>query len=159
MNQVADMLNSTVQSVNSALKRARTKLRQRQQMTADREQPPVAGSASEKAIVAKFLNAYESARNSKGMSSCDVPPFDSSADVMPSEGGTASNPSSPLTTANTAVPAEAPFEIDKCTREFSASTVLDPVEPVFTRTYMDAIPPYGYTAIIEVAVDPVGHFD
>jgi RNA polymerase sigma-70 factor (ECF subfamily) len=55
------MLNSTVQSVNSALKRARAKLEQRRQAAADREPPPVAGSASEKAIVAKFLDAYESA--------------------------------------------------------------------------------------------------
>ena len=61
VHQVAVMLNSTVQSVNSALKRARAKLEQRRHAAADREPPPVAGSASEKAIVAKFLDAYESA--------------------------------------------------------------------------------------------------
>jgi RNA polymerase sigma-70 factor (TIGR02960 family) len=61
VHQVADMLNSTAESVNSALKRARSKLQQRRQATADREPAPVAGSASEKAIVTKFLDAYESA--------------------------------------------------------------------------------------------------
>lgn len=61
VHEVADTLNSSVQSVNGALKRARAKLQQRRQATVDREPPPVAKSASEKAIVAKFLKAYESA--------------------------------------------------------------------------------------------------
>lgn len=60
VHQVAGMLSSTVQSVNSALKRARAKLQHRRQATAG-EPPPVAESASEKAIVAKFVHAYESA--------------------------------------------------------------------------------------------------
>jgi len=53
------MLDSTVESVNSALKRARTGMRRLQ--TAEREPPPVPDSPSEEAIVAKFVSAYESA--------------------------------------------------------------------------------------------------
>ncbi len=56
-NEVADMLDSTVESVNSALKRARASLQRRLPATADREPPP----ASEDAIVAKFVRAWESA--------------------------------------------------------------------------------------------------
>jgi RNA polymerase sigma-70 factor (ECF subfamily) len=61
VNQVADMLGTTLQSVNSALKRARAKLQQRREAIAHHESPPVAESASEKALVAKFTEAYESA--------------------------------------------------------------------------------------------------
>jgi RNA polymerase sigma-70 factor (ECF subfamily) len=60
-NEVADMLDSTVESVNSALKRARTSLQRRRSPGADREPPPASGSPSEDAIVAKFVRAYESA--------------------------------------------------------------------------------------------------
>ncbi|WP_371780971.1 sigma-70 family RNA polymerase sigma factor [Streptosporangium subroseum] len=59
-SEVADMLDSTVESVNSALKRARIGL-QRRLPTADRERPPASCSPSEDAIVAKFVQAYESA--------------------------------------------------------------------------------------------------
>ena len=64
-DEVAGMLESTVDSVNSALKRARAGL-QRHQVTSavaagDREPPPAAGSPAEEAIVAKFVRAYESA--------------------------------------------------------------------------------------------------
>jgi RNA polymerase sigma-70 factor (TIGR02960 family) len=55
-NEVADMLDSTVESVNSALKRARASLQRRLPATADREPP-----ASEDAIVARFVRAWESA--------------------------------------------------------------------------------------------------
>ena len=58
-SEVAGMLQSTVESVNSALKRARSSLEQR--ATLDCEPPPAAGSSSEDAIVAKFVSAYESA--------------------------------------------------------------------------------------------------
>lgn len=60
-NEVADMLGSTVESANSALKRARTGLQRRWSPAADRERPPACNSAAEDAIVAKFVSAYESA--------------------------------------------------------------------------------------------------
>jgi RNA polymerase sigma-70 factor (TIGR02960 family) len=63
--EVAAMLDSTVESVNSALKRARAGLdrgRPRQPgAAAGREPPPAPGSPAEDAIVAKFTSAYESA--------------------------------------------------------------------------------------------------
>ena len=58
-NEVAEMLDSTVESGNSALKRARTSLQRR--LAADREAPPAPESPSEDAIVAKFVRAWESA--------------------------------------------------------------------------------------------------
>jgi len=60
-NEVADMMESTVESVNSALKRARASLQRRRPPTADREPPPPSDSPAEDAMVAKFVSAYESA--------------------------------------------------------------------------------------------------
>ncbi|MCI4568942.1 sigma-70 family RNA polymerase sigma factor [Lysobacter sp. CFH 32150] len=60
-NEVADMLDSTLDSVDSALKRARASLQRRQSTAADRERPPARDASSEDAIVAKFARAYESA--------------------------------------------------------------------------------------------------
>jgi len=60
-NEVADMLDSTVESVNSALKRGRASLQRRRPAAADREPPPASDSPSEDAIVAKFVSAWESA--------------------------------------------------------------------------------------------------
>jgi RNA polymerase sigma-70 factor (TIGR02960 family) len=60
-NEVADMLDSTVESVNSALKRARASLQRRLPSTANREPAPAPDSPSEQAIVAKFVSAWESA--------------------------------------------------------------------------------------------------
>jgi RNA polymerase sigma-70 factor (ECF subfamily) len=58
-SEVAAMLDSTVDSVTSALKRARASLQHRP--PAGRAPAPAAGSPAEEAIVAKFTRAYESA--------------------------------------------------------------------------------------------------
>jgi RNA polymerase sigma-70 factor (TIGR02960 family) len=58
---VAHMLDSTVESVKSALKRARASLQHRRASTDDGEPLPAADSPSEEAIVAKFVRAWESA--------------------------------------------------------------------------------------------------
>jgi RNA polymerase sigma-70 factor (ECF subfamily) len=60
-SEVADMLDSTVDSVTSALKRARTGLQSRLPQTADRERRPARDLRSEDATVAKFVRASESA--------------------------------------------------------------------------------------------------
>jgi RNA polymerase sigma-70 factor (TIGR02960 family) len=60
-NEVADMLDSTVDSVTSALKRARAGLHRRQSSTADREPPPAPDSSGEDAVVAKFVRAWQAA--------------------------------------------------------------------------------------------------
>jgi RNA polymerase sigma-70 factor (TIGR02960 family) len=59
-NEVAYMLDSTVESVNSALKRARAGLQRRLPPTAEREPAPAPDTPSERAIVAEFVRAYES---------------------------------------------------------------------------------------------------
>jgi RNA polymerase sigma-70 factor (TIGR02960 family) len=58
--EVADMLDSTVESVNSALKRARASLQRRLPPIGEREPPPAPDSAAEQALVADFVRAYES---------------------------------------------------------------------------------------------------
>jgi RNA polymerase sigma-70 factor (TIGR02960 family) len=58
-SEVADMLNSTVDSVNGALKRARITLQSRRPPDDDREALPA--SSSEDAVVAKFVRAWEAA--------------------------------------------------------------------------------------------------
>ncbi len=60
-SEVAGMLGSTVESVTSALKRARATLERRPGPGAGGEPPPVPGSPAEDAIVAKFASAWESA--------------------------------------------------------------------------------------------------
>src|SRR3984957_7302568 len=60
-SEVAGMLDSTVESVTSALKRARASLQRQQPPAAGREPPPAAGSPAEDAIVAKFVRAWEPA--------------------------------------------------------------------------------------------------
>jgi RNA polymerase sigma-70 factor (ECF subfamily) len=60
-DEVAGMLDSTVESVNSALKRARTSLQRRLPPARDREPPPAPGSTAERALVERFVRAYESA--------------------------------------------------------------------------------------------------
>ena len=60
-SEVAAMLDSTVDSVNSALKRARANLNQQGLRAGDREASPAAGSPDEEALVAKFVRAYEAA--------------------------------------------------------------------------------------------------
>jgi RNA polymerase sigma-70 factor (TIGR02960 family) len=59
-NEVAGMLGSTVESVNSALKRARASLRRRRSPAAGRQPAPAPDSTVEQALVAAFVRAYES---------------------------------------------------------------------------------------------------
>ncbi|HZN82268.1 MAG TPA: sigma-70 family RNA polymerase sigma factor [Mycobacterium sp.] len=59
-DEVADMLDSTVDSVNSALKRARATLQKRLASSPGHESPPTPDSPAERALVAKFVRAYES---------------------------------------------------------------------------------------------------
>ena len=59
-SEVAGMLDSTVESVNGALNRARASMHRRQP-AGDREPAPASGSPAEDAIVAKFTSAWESA--------------------------------------------------------------------------------------------------
>jgi RNA polymerase sigma-70 factor (TIGR02960 family) len=60
-SEVAGMLDSTVESVTSALKRARASMQGRLQPDSGDPPPPAAGSPTENAIVAKFVTAWESA--------------------------------------------------------------------------------------------------
>jgi RNA polymerase sigma-70 factor (TIGR02960 family) len=60
-NEVAEMMDSTVDSVNSALKRARASLERRWSPRTELEPPPSPDSPSEAAVVAKFVRAWESA--------------------------------------------------------------------------------------------------
>jgi RNA polymerase sigma-70 factor (TIGR02960 family) len=57
--EVAGMLDTTVESVKSLLKRARATLEQRR--AAGHEPPPTAGSAAEDAIISRFVAAYQAA--------------------------------------------------------------------------------------------------
>jgi len=59
--EVAAMLDSTVESVTSALKRARARLERQRLPAGGHEPPPVAGSPAEDAITARFASAWESA--------------------------------------------------------------------------------------------------
>jgi RNA polymerase sigma-70 factor (TIGR02960 family) len=59
-SEVADMLGSTVESVTSALKRARASL-ERSRPPTDLAPPPAPDSRSEDAIVTKFVDAWEAA--------------------------------------------------------------------------------------------------
>jgi RNA polymerase sigma-70 factor (TIGR02960 family) len=60
-SEVAGMLDSTVESVNSALKRARASLQRRRAPAPGRQPPPASGSPAEDAIVARFVSAYQAA--------------------------------------------------------------------------------------------------
>jgi RNA polymerase sigma-70 factor (TIGR02960 family) len=59
-SEVAEILDSTVESVTSALKRARATLQQRVPPAGEREPPPAPGSPAEQALVAQLVRAYES---------------------------------------------------------------------------------------------------
>src|SRR5262249_37755730 len=60
-SEVAGMLDATVESVNSALKRARAGLMRQGPAAADHKPPPDPEPGAEDAIVSKFVAAYESA--------------------------------------------------------------------------------------------------
>ncbi|MEV3902090.1 sigma-70 family RNA polymerase sigma factor [Mycobacterium sp. NPDC050551] len=59
-DEVADMLGATVDSVNSALKRARSTLQRRLPPRGEDTPPPAPDSPAERELVAKFVRAYES---------------------------------------------------------------------------------------------------
>ena len=59
-SEVADMLDSTVDSVDSLLKRARATLQRRLSPTGERAPAPAPGSPAEQALVAEFVRAYDS---------------------------------------------------------------------------------------------------
>ncbi|HEV7687004.1 MAG TPA: sigma-70 family RNA polymerase sigma factor [Acidimicrobiia bacterium] len=59
-NEVAEMLDSTVESVTSALKRARATLQRGAPPAGERQPPPVPDSPAEQELVARFVRAYES---------------------------------------------------------------------------------------------------
>jgi RNA polymerase sigma-70 factor (TIGR02960 family) len=56
----AEMLDTTVESVTSALKRARAGL-ERRRSARDEDPPPAPGSAAEGAVLTRFVSAYEAA--------------------------------------------------------------------------------------------------
>ena len=58
--ETADLLDATVESVNSSLKRARATLERRTSFDAGREPPPSPGSATEDHVVRQLVHAYES---------------------------------------------------------------------------------------------------
>ena len=57
-SEVADMLDSTLESVNSALKRARASLQRRLPPAGEREPAPAPDSPAEQALAATFARAY-----------------------------------------------------------------------------------------------------
>jgi RNA polymerase sigma-70 factor (TIGR02960 family) len=59
-HEVAEMLDATIDSVNSALKRARAALEHRLR-SSERVLPPAPGSLDERQLVEKFVSAYSSA--------------------------------------------------------------------------------------------------
>ena len=58
-SEVAEMLGGTVESVTSALKRARASLERRAPRRPEHERPPAPGSPAEQALVNDFVRAYE----------------------------------------------------------------------------------------------------
>ena len=57
--EVAEMLDTSVGSVTSALKRARANLERERRATSDHAPAPAPGSPAEQAVVARFVRSYE----------------------------------------------------------------------------------------------------
>lgn len=60
-DEVADMLATTVESVKSALRRARAGMQRRLPATTGQQRPPASDAATQGSIVARFVSAYEAA--------------------------------------------------------------------------------------------------
>ena len=60
-SEVAGMVDRSVESVTSALKRARSTLEKSRPTLAERGRPPVSGDAAERDLIARFVTAYEAA--------------------------------------------------------------------------------------------------
>ena len=65
--EVAQVLDSTEESVTSALKRARATLQRRLPRSGEREQPPAPGSAAERELVERFTRAFAKAPRHLGL--------------------------------------------------------------------------------------------
>jgi hypothetical protein len=94
--------------------------------------------------------------NSKGISECDVPPFDGPADANPATHADISPLPSLLYEPAIAAPAKPPFEIASCPREFSSSTLLDETQPA-TEAWTNVMPSGGFQETVAIALDPAGH--
>jgi RNA polymerase sigma-70 factor (TIGR02960 family) len=60
-DEVADMLDTTIESVKGALKRARAGIQRRLTAKTGQERPPEIDAAAQGSIVARFVSAYEAA--------------------------------------------------------------------------------------------------
>ena len=140
-SEVAAMLDSSVESVNSALKRARAGLQRRRLRPPSGEPPPAPGSPAEDAIVAKFVSAYASA---------DV---DALVALLTDDAFMSMPPIPSNTTAGTSWPASAPATLFGSGRRFDLVPTRANGQPAFG-AYLRAAPdgtPHG-VGLIAIAL-------